>query len=258
MVPAGLVVARQHREMIFRMLQRFLSVADVNRALQTLRKLGRHEIQGWALTGGLAVEVHRLSHGCQASMRVLNDIDFITESFDAIPETLADDFLFRHIHPRDPPNRTMLQFIDAESGLRIDVFRSCRDTMRRTSTLDLSVGAVRLVSLEDLAARTARLALDLAGGAPTPSKHTTDFLRLAELVDPTAVKVAWPDHRKQGQPASFEEATALLRYLIVACQDLLIAPDYSKDAEAVCSRCESTCAFRLADPKLILSILGYC
>jgi hypothetical protein len=240
------------------MLQRLLSVADANRALQTLRKLGRHEIQGWALTGGLAVEAHRLSHGCQPSMRALNDIDFIAESFDAIPETLADDFLFRHIHPRDPPNRTMLQFIDAESGLRIDVFRSCRDTMRRTSTLDLSVGVIRLISLEDLAARTARLALGLAGGAPTPSKHATDFLHLAELVDPTAVEAAWLDHRKPGQSASFEETTSLLQYLIVARQDLLIAPYYSKDTEAVCSRCESTRAFRLADPKLILSILGYC
>jgi hypothetical protein len=89
------------RERIF-ILQRFLSVADANRALQTFRKLVRHEIQGWALTGGLAVEVHRLSHGCQPSMRALNDIAFIAESFDAIPETLADDFLFRHIHPRDP------------------------------------------------------------------------------------------------------------------------------------------------------------
>jgi hypothetical protein len=191
-------------------------------------------------------------------MRAPNDLDFIAESFDAIPETLADDFLFRHIHPHDPPNRTMLQFIDTETGLRIDVFRSCRDTMRRTTTLDLSVGVIRLISLEDLAARTARLALGLVGAVPTPSKHATDFLRLAELVDPTAVEAAWLDHRKSGQPASFEEATRLLQSLIVERQNLLIAPDYSKDAAAVCSRCESTRAFRSADPKLILSILGYC
>ena len=44
-----------------------------------------------------------------------HDIDFIAESFDAIPETLGHDFLFRHIHPCDPANKMMLQFIDAES-----------------------------------------------------------------------------------------------------------------------------------------------
>jgi len=50
-------------------------------------------------------------------VRALNDIDFIAESFDHIPASLASDFLFRHIHPFDPPGRTMLQFIDAESAL---------------------------------------------------------------------------------------------------------------------------------------------
>src|SRR5262249_32935383 len=113
---------------------------------------------------GHSVEVHRPRRGCRASMRALNDIDFIAESFDAIPETLRDDFLFGHIHPCDPPNRTMLQFIDAENALRIDVFRSHGDTMRRTSNLDRSADIIQLISVEDLTARTARLALDLAGG----------------------------------------------------------------------------------------------
>jgi len=239
------------------MLRRFLSLDDANRALRTFRKLRRHDIQGWALTGGLAVEVHRLHRGCNGSVRALNDIDFIAESFDAIPESLADDFLFRHIHPGDPPNRMMLQFIDAESALRIDVFRACGDTMRRTTNLDLSAGMIQLISLEDLTARTARLALDLADGAPTPSKHAADFLRLAELVDATEAETAWLDHRKPGQPASFQEAGNLIQYLIPARQNLLITPDYSKDADNVCSRCESIRALRLADPKVILSILGY-
>ena len=240
------------------MLRRFLSVADANRALRSLRKLGHHDIHGWALTGGLAVEVHRLRRGCQPSLRALNDIDFIAESFDGIPETLGDDFLFRHIHPCDPPNRTMLQLVDAEGKLRIDVFRSYGHAMCRTSNLDLSGCMIRLISLEDLTARTARLALDLAGGVPTPSKHATDFLRLVELVDPLEVETAWLDHRKPEHPLTFKEATDLLHYLISARQDLLTTPDYSKDAEDVCLRCQSIRAFRLADPKVILSILGYC
>jgi len=243
---------------MFQMLRRFLSAVDANRALGTLRKLGTHDIHGWALTGGLAVEIHRLRRGCEPSQRALNDIDFIAESFDGIPETLGRDFLFRHIHPCDPPNKTMLQLVDAEGRLRIDVFRSSGGTMSRTSNLDLSECMIQVISLEDLAARTARLALDLAGGVPTPAKHATDFLRLRELVDPIEVETAWLDHRKPGHPFTFKEAAELLHALIPARQDLLITPEYSKDAEAVCLRCQNSCAFQLADPKKILSILGYC
>jgi hypothetical protein len=190
-------------------------------------------------------------------VRALNDIDFIADSFDAIPKSLADDFLFRHIHPSDPPGKTMTQFIDSESALRIDVFRANGATMSRTADLDLKAAMIQLISLEDLVARTARLALGLAVGVPTPSKHAIDFLRLAELVDLTEIETAWPDHRKPGQPASFIETSSLLEHLIPVRQDLLITPDYSKDAEEACPRCRRTAAFRFADPKVILSILGY-
>src|ERR1051326_3381878 len=111
------------------MLNRFLSRADADRAIHTLAKLARHDISRWALTGGMATEIHRLRSGCEPATRVLNDIDFIAGSFDCIPESLADDFLFRHIHPADPPNKTMLQAIDPDSALRVDIFRACGGTM---------------------------------------------------------------------------------------------------------------------------------
>jgi len=240
------------------MLQRFLSFADADRALCIFRKLARHDMRRLALTGGFAIEIHRLRRRCRPSIRSLNDIDFIADSFDSIPESLADDFLFRHIHPLDPPGRTMLQAIDRESALRIDVFRAYGGAMSRTSNLDLSTGPIQLISLEDLVARAARLALDLAAGVPTPSKHVTDFQRLAELVDPAEMETVWRDHRKPGHPISFEETNRLLQRLIPVCQDLLITPEYSKDTEKVCPRCRTTSAFRFADPKLILSTLGYC
>jgi hypothetical protein len=74
------------------LLKKFLSLADADRALRTFRRLGRHDIRRWALTGGLAVEVHHMRRGYQPSVRALNDIDFLADSFDAIPESLADDF----------------------------------------------------------------------------------------------------------------------------------------------------------------------
>jgi hypothetical protein len=68
---------------------------------------------------------------------------------------------------------------------------------------------------------------------------------------------AWRDQRKPNQPATFEETNTLLLALIPVCQNLLITPDYSKDTEEVCPRCAPTGAFHLADPNVMLSLLGY-
>jgi hypothetical protein len=239
------------------MFNEVLSGADADRVVCTLRKLGRHSTRHWVLTGGLAVEVHRLQRGRTASVRKLGDIDFIAETFDKVPESLADDFMFRHIHPFDPPDKTLLQAVDAESAVRIDVFRTYTDILNRSSDLILPTGIVRLISLEDLIARLARLTLDLAGQVETPAKHALDFLRLMELVDPKAVEAAWCDHRKPAHPATFKETSSLLHAVIATRSDLLITPDYSKDATVVCPRCVNTGRFRLADPSALRAILGY-
>jgi hypothetical protein len=240
------------------MILRFLSAADADRALRTLRKLTRHDIAGWALTGGFAIEIHSLLLGCLPSVRVLNDLDFVADAFDCIPETLADNFLFRHVHPLDPPGKTILQFIDPESALRIDVFRAYGATMRRTIRLDTPAGTIQLVSLEDLVARSARLVLDIAEGLPVPSKYAADFLRLVELVAPQGVEEAWQEHRKPTHPTTFDEANGLLQELLRARQNLFVPVDFSKNIEEVCPRCVPTSVFRLAEPKLVLSLLGYC
>jgi hypothetical protein len=240
------------------MIHRFLSDADGNRALRAFRKLARHEIRDWAITGGLAIELHWLRRGYQPSLRAFNDLDFAVRAFDCIPETLADDFLFRHIHPLDPPGKIILQFIDPDIALRMDVFRACGATMRRAACMDLGFGTFQVVCLEDLTARAARLVLDIAEGVSVPSKHAIDFLRLVELVDAQEVEVAWQDHRKPTHPTRFEDANRLLHDLIPARQNCLVTPDYSRDIEEVCSRCAPTTAFRLADPNVVLSLLGYC
>jgi hypothetical protein len=85
---------------------------------------------------------------------------------------------------------------------------------------------VRLIALEDLVARSAKLALDLAGGVPTPSKYVRG--RLAELVEPNDGELAWQDQRKPNQPRTFCEANSLLQTLIPARQDLLIIPNTRK------------------------------
>lgn len=167
--------------------ERFLSTADAARALQCLQKLAAHDISRWALTGGFAIEIHQLISGRDAGARSLNDIDFIVDSFEHIPQSLAGEFLFRHVHPFDPPGKTQVQSIDPETMVRVDVFRAYGWTLGRAIHLDLPLGKLLLISLEDLVARTARLALDLAGGAPTPAKHAVGFLRLLELVEASGV-----------------------------------------------------------------------
>jgi hypothetical protein len=240
------------------MIQRFLSAADSDRALRTFHKLAHHEIRDWAITGGLAIELHSLRLRCQPSVRALNDLDFVVSAFDCIPATLGDDFLFRHIHPLDPPGKTILQLIDPDSALRIDVFSAHGAIMRRATRIALGFGAFQVISLEDLVARAARLTLDIVEGVSVQSKHAIDFLRLAALADAEEVEAAWQDHRKPTHPATFKDASSLLHDLIPGRQECLIAPDYSKDIGEVCPRCMPTAAFHLADPNVVLSLLGYC
>jgi hypothetical protein len=209
-------------------------------------KLARHDIRRWALTGGFAFEIHALRLGLNAPARPWNDLDFVVPGFNCIPETLADDFLFRHVRPFDPPGKTLLQFIDPDSCLRIDVFRACGETMRR---------AAGVVSLEDLVARAARLLLDLAEGIPVASKHACDYLRFVDLVN---AETAWQDHRKPPHAATFREADRAIRDLIRAHPNLLITPEYSKNPDEICPRCRPTSAFQLADPNVVLALLGYC
>ena len=60
----------------------------------------------------------------EPNARSLNDLDFVVERFEEIPETLGKDFLFRHVHPGQKRGGTMMQLVDVDAQLRIDVFRA--------------------------------------------------------------------------------------------------------------------------------------
>jgi hypothetical protein len=240
------------------MLQHFLSTADLTRADAVLRRLVQHKIDGWAITGGLAVGLHSVATCIQQNGRSLNDLDFVTGRFKEIPETLGKDFLFRHIHPGQQPGGIMMQLVDLDAQLRIDVFRGIGATFKRASQIKLPVGEFTVVALEDLIARTARVSLDLANGVPVPAKQAADFLLLSRMLGPRDAQSAWCDHRKPDQPESFAEVRKILTELIPDQPDLLVSPEYSKDVHAACERCMPTAAFPLVDPRAILSVLGYC
>jgi len=239
-------------------IQRFLSIADSTRAFHTLRKLALHDVSRWLLVGGLAVEFHCLLIGHPPVIRHLNDIYFVAPAFECIPESLARDFLFRHVHPFDPPGKAIMQLVDADTTLRVDVFRADGGIMSRAISVDVPFGPLGVISVEDVVAHTARLLLDLDASLPVPTKHADDYLRLAELVKSSNMESAWHDHRKPTHPKTFGETNILVKRLITNRGDLLISPDYSKDAAEICRRCVPTPPFQLADPKVVLSLLGYC
>jgi len=239
-------------------MQCFLSIGDSTRVFNTLRKLALHEVSRWVLVGGLAVEFHCVRSGHSSPIRHLTDIDFVTAAFECIPETLARDFLFRHVHPFDPPGKTIMQLVDAEASLRIDVFRADGGIMTRAVSVEGPSGLLRVISVEDALAHEARLLLDLDASVPVPAKHAGDYLRLVELVKSANMEAAWQDHRKPTQPVTFRETSTLVKRLIATRRNLLMSPDYSKDADGICPRCVPSPPFELADPNVVLSLLGYC
>jgi hypothetical protein len=240
------------------MIEHFLKEFDAQRALKTARKLAAHDLSEWAIVGGWAVEIHCILNRQQSSFRQLTDIDFVVPVFDGIPRSLAELFLFRHVHPSDPPAKMLLQFVDPETALRIDVFRAYGRIMSRTFVVEFPIGPMRLAAREDVIARSARLLLDLGIDIPVPEKNARDYIRISEGMPPTNLQVAWEDHRKPEHPCAFLEADQLVRKLISTHDRLLTMPQFSTDTREVCQRCVPNSPFPLADPAEVLSVLGYC
>src|SRR5215469_16862051 len=113
------------------MFENFLDPPDAAQAANLLRKLQKHDVSRWALTGSFAIELHILRSGRRARLRPLRDIDYLVSSFDCLPETLSRNFLCRHVRPDDPPAKILLQAVDAELGVRVDVFRAYGLEMNR-------------------------------------------------------------------------------------------------------------------------------
>jgi hypothetical protein len=72
------------------------------------------------------------------------------------------------------------------------------------------------------------------------------------------METAWQDHRKPTHPMTFGETSTLLKELIATRRNLVISLEYSKDTAEICPRCVRTSPFQLADPNVVLSLLGYC
>jgi hypothetical protein len=240
------------------MLDSFLSATDSARVDRTFHNLAVQDTSGWALTGGVAIELHILRRGGQPGMRPLHDIDFVTESFASIPEALGAKFLLSHVHPNDLPGRILVQAVDPETDVRVDIFRAYGSELDRTLPVMIGGFTFKMVSLQDMVARHARLNWDLMESKPVAPKYARDFLRLMEYVETEEIEPIWREHRKPNCLERFADTAQQLRTVIESRSDLLIPPTYSTDANEVCKRCLRAEAFPLTDRHRILSILGYC
>ena len=231
------------------MFTEFLRARDAQRVSLSLEKLTAHGFQAGALTGSLAAEAHLFSLGLKTEQHPVNDIDFVVESFDSIPGSLADGFLVHHIHPHALEGKTLLQLIDPEHALRIDFFRQFGSTLARTAPLTM-------ISLEDLVARTTSFVLGhLRRGATFDQKHARAFRQLAGLGDPAKIDAAWRDHR-QSELESFPEAAQLAHQLLDLHPELAIHEQYSPEV-SICPKCQDHGPFQRTRPDVIIKMLGY-
>ena len=91
------VGASQTRHITLRLcvFNAILSDDEASRATSVVKALRTHGFRG-ALTGGVAIEAQLRARGRRSGRRLLNDLDFVVESFASIPESIADRFLALH------------------------------------------------------------------------------------------------------------------------------------------------------------------
>ncbi len=239
-------------------LSAFYEDDDARRLSRALALLAKHDVSQWALTGGTAIEAHLRRMGAPSFVRPLHDLDFIAANFECLPVSLSESLIFRHVHPFDPPAKTMLQAVDPDTSVRIDVFRAYASEMKRVQPLELGNLVFQVVAFDDLVARHTRLCCDLLRGQKVSPKYSRDLLRMLEFANYDKVEIIWQEHRKPDDPKTLRDAADLVRKAIMQRNELLVPPVYSKDVNEVCPRCEGTTAFPLGSAAQIFAILGYC
>jgi hypothetical protein len=186
----------------------------------------------------------------------LNDIDLVVDGFGAIPESVTASFLLHHVHPDAIEGKTLLQLIDEETAVRVDLFRAFGNTLARASALDDETGALHVVSVEDLVARTTALVCgSLRLHKKVDAKHATALACLLGMGQIERLAVAWSDHR-QAVPGTLEEATREAIRLLEAHPELVVVEEYPA-AVVACERCREQGPFRPGPADKIVQTLGY-
>jgi hypothetical protein len=150
-----------------------------------------------------------------------------------------------------------MQLVDEPRAIRIDLFHALGSTLSRSVTLDDETGELKVLSVEDLVARTTALVCGrLRRGQSVDVKHATAFTRLLGLGRREQLEAAWNDHRQQ-VPGTLDAASREAASLLDAHPELIVVEEYSRDV-STCERCREHGPFQPAAPSRIIEILGYC
>lgn len=237
--------------------QGFLAPEDFSLVRHTLDAMAACGFAAFAVTGSLALEMLKIGKGLPPTRRALNDLDLVIGSFGELPPSLADRFIFPHVHPDAAPGKILVQLVDPVAPLRVDVFRSRGNTLGRLQPSMLAGTAVRLVSLEDLAARNTAHLLSLGRGTPVARKHVRDLAGILDVIEARTMEMAWNDHRNDGDPQSFQEAVDLAMNLAMNNPGLLIEPEFGQADGSACPRCRSMGRLAPAPQHEVVKYLGY-
>lgn len=237
------------------MFRELLSGHDAHRAVGALRALLAHRFAP-ALTGGLAIAAHRRAHGQTVPQRGLNDVDLVVEDITSVPQSLAAEFIFNHVHPDASDGKTLVQVIDRTNRVRIDLFRAFGDTLARAVPSRSELRGLSMVSVEDLVARqTALVCGALERGREIDAKHVETFLAMTGFGEPHRLGAAWADHRQQ-VAGTLSEAASRAVSLLQRRPELVVSHSYELRLES-CARCRPYGDLVPASPNAIAEILGY-
>ncbi|SCB41079.1 hypothetical protein [Rhizobium hainanense] len=236
-------------------LDPFLEVVDAQRVFSVLRKLNACGLD-YAITGGMALEPG-LGSGL-GRQRAFNDIDVVVSTFEALPSTLASAFMISHAHPDRPKGKLAIQLVEPKQRVRIDVFSACGDTLMRTRPALIGDLPIKVVAVEDLACRIASEMICFSRGDSVPPKCADDHARARQVVDVDLVERAWRDQRREMDPLTYADATVQIADATERQAGKLASQVYCTDSDAVCRHCRDTVDFKVASPKSVIAILGYC
>ncbi len=231
--------------------------ADLDRAAAAVATL-MPDAAAWVLAGGSAAEYHVARRGGMTVARELGDLDFLVASFDAVDRATVGALELRHVHPGDPPGKTLLQGVHAPTRLRIDVFRAYGREIERAESAAIFGTILPVVSFADALARLARLCWQVVSGEQLEAKFARDFMRLLDLQGDEAMDATWAEHRKNGMPKQFVDAAREIVASLAVSGDALTTRVYTIDPDEVCPRCHDTAALRRAPAARMLELLGYC
>jgi hypothetical protein len=186
-----------------------------------------------ALTGGVAIELHRRAANACAPERPLADVDFVAARASVVSSSVTRDFRVGHFHSPQPGYaKFLIQLVDPVSRLRIDIFPDKVGSICRARQASVAGVLLRVLDADDILNHKLDMLTQATATDRCETKHYCDAQLLGVICG-------------RGVPC------------VPAAH--LCDSEYSQDPTLVCKRCSVSrdAAFPLAPKHEILQILGH-